>query len=199
MFYKTDFNSRDTYKPSTYTFKEEDFLTPEEKAKIDTYDDNLVTQQDYTSFTDKMDNGQPLEIIKTPKQDKLFYNQCLIENQGKDEECWSKKYGDKTTYDITSVYALSGLYKITENYKPYEEELSDADAYKILNKLQTYCGPYYSEVVSNMIKLMALSAYASGDSEPMQNVSRDDDRIMPYDVDTLTSADKLNYSVSDLE
>lgn len=194
---KTDFNSRDTYKPSTYTFKEEDFLTPEEKAKIDTYDDNLVTQKDYTSFTDKMDNGQPLEIIKTPKQDKLFYNQCLIENQGKDEECWSKKYGDKTTYDITSVYALSGLYKITENYKPYEEELSDADAYKILNKLQTYCGPYYSEVVSNMIKLMALSAYASGDSEPMQNVSRDDDRIMPYDVDTLTSADKLNYSVSD--
>ena len=178
------------------TFDESVFIKPDELALIGTYERSGDIIKDYLSFQTKMEMGSDSTSIFTKKE--ILYKQCMIENEGEDGECKSTKYGgEETSLTIANVYAYSGIYKITEGYSDTDTELKEADVYKILNKLQSYLGPYYSMVLSNMIKLMCGTAFADGDIEPFLQMQQDDPRIMPYDVGNLTGDDKENYDCAD--
>jgi hypothetical protein len=202
---------------SLVEWKYNDFVTTEENAIYNNYVANEDTMERYAEFKTKMEKGG--DDDSNLSREDLLYKQCMIPNEGEDGECWSKKYGDgKTTITMANVYAYSGIYKITrgnskyytsatsidtlkwdydENGNKVYVELQEADVYKILNQLQSYCGPYYSIVLSNMIKLMCMTAIAEGDFSPLMTMQSDDPRIMPYDTDAMTTADAENYSVKD--
>lgn len=181
-------------------FVKEDFMTTEDSVIYDEYNTNSETCTAYENFTDMFNIGDQFtfsDAVSGNDADKyrIFYKQCLIENKGKDEECWSDKYGsDKVTLSIADVYASSGLYKLTEDYDDDTDVLTDVDAQKIIKKLQSYCGPYYSEVLSNMLIIMAIGAIYDGDYSVMKRTMESDPRIMPYDTSTMVEADKENYS-----
>ena len=208
-----------SYCSSAIEWEESDFVDDNSRIVFENYNRNEITKGLYEDFIEHMDHGEnPEDADDGMGQAEILYRQCMIPNDGEDGECWSNKYGDgKTTITVANVYAYSGLYKITRgnsNYYTnesldslkwdYDEngnevyvELSDADVYKIINKLQSYCGPYYTIVLSNMIKLMCMTALYDGDIMPMFAMQEDDPRVMPYDVDTLITDDAENYDCTD--
>ena len=213
-FLKTfDFNRYDVNfagKSGTDNYHEEDMVHPDLQAIYKNYEHNVILMANYRLFNRYMKRGvyDPDE----PKSDDLDdlseipYRQCMIQNQGEDGECESQKYGDdKTTLTVTNVVVYSGIYKITEKYrsKDYKDSsgnyltLSTEDAHTLLIQLQLYCGPYYDEVLANMMKLIAYAAEYEGDNGPTARIVDDDSRVMPYDVDTLVPTDKTNYAVVD--
>lgn len=203
-----------------HTFTEDDFLSQADKQTLTTSSNNKTTMENYKTFTEKMDMGTGLKTITEYlwKGDSdnsngcLFYKQCLIQNEGDDGECYSTAYGgDKTTITIASLYGNSGLYKTLDsgdvsrwdsshpNYEKYGTKLSEKEAIQVINKIKSYCGPYYSDVMSSLVSLISISAIYSGDYTPFitMHTKSSDVRIMPYDTDTMTVADKTNYAVND--
>lgn len=65
----------------------------------------------------------------------------------------------------------------------YEEELSRADAIKILTLLQSKCGPTYQEVMENIVTCMIQNAAHEGEEIELEEYI--DPRVMPYDRNTL--------------
>lgn len=213
-FLKTfDFNRYDVNvagKSGTDNYHEEDMVHPDLQAIYKNYEHNVILMANYRLFNRYMKRGvydpdEP-ESDDLKNLSKIPYRQCMIENQGEEGDCESQKYGDeKTTLTVTNVVVYSGIYKITEKYrsKDYKDSsgnyltLSTEDAHTLLTELQLYCGPYYNEVLSNMLKLMAYSAEYEGDNGPTAKIVDDDSRVMPYDVDTLVPTDKANYAVVD--
>lgn len=176
---------------SDYAINLEDVLTIDEQIIVSQYEKNKTLMSNYEAFINRMNLGDSDE-------GQLLYRQCLIPNDGDDGECWSQKYNStKTTITLAHVYAYSGLYKLTQNYSIDTDELTTSDTYKIINKIQSYCGPYYSDVLGNMIKLMCNMALLDNDTSPFKAIQNDDPRVMPYDVDTLVSKDAANYNTSD--
>ena len=188
--------------PDSYTFSEQDFITAEQQSLLDTYNDKAYLVYKYEDFVTKMEMGDD-EVKLLNSDNKIYYKQCMI--QSKEEgKCESKKYGgNKTTISVAHLYAYSGLYKeLGEDRftKPgFNPKLTELEAQQIIKKIQSYCGPYYSEVISNMLVLMLTIAYSESDIEALSYFYNkvNDPRIMPYDVSTMTSADKSNYSVKD--
>ena len=179
---------------------ENEFLTNSQKEVIDTYEESQATMAAYQAFLEKFNRGT--DDASDGKCAEIYYRQCLIENKGNDNECWSDKYGgEKTWLSVANVYVYSGVYDITKEYlsggSKSGQSLSVEDTYKVLKKIQSYCGPYYDEVIQNMIKLMIACASDEGDSAPANMMHKDDPRIMPYDTKSLTQADAANYAVPD--
>lgn len=151
---------------------------------------NEKTVKDADEFKQKLENDAASLSDKN-----IAYTQCLIFSPN-DDDCTSKKYGEPTTLAVMNVYAYSGLYKHTKHYKSNQTELSDEDTRIILQSLQTYCGPYYREVVANMALLMQRTAKAQGKDIALKT-HIDDPREMPYDTAQMLYEDKQTFNVQD--
>lgn len=192
----------------TYNFQRENFVSPAQDAVLEQYHKNLQIQYDYGLFCAIFNEGDP---VKAGDNNHIAYHQCLI--YSKDEEkCESKKYGDEaTSISVASLYVDSGLYKIIED--PHNQgkhsngndnnTLTRAGAIKVIQHIQNYCGPYYTEVLANILKLMAKIAPDNpndGDKDAVTYYIRrnsSDPRVMPYDTSSLVAKDRENYSVKD--
>lgn len=138
----------------------------------------------------------------------LYYSQCMITNQGEDSECWSEAHspGNKTTICLADVWVFSGLYNCI-NFAGYDygDQLSREDAITIIQTIKAYCGPYFSDVIEKMIVLMESVEEAIDDDGydwdmddySIKRRKSDDYRVMPYDIDTMTDADRTNFTIVD--
>lgn len=188
-------NTRDTGSDGT-----NDFLTGSQVEVLKHYEASQQTMTDYENFITMFNRGT--DDASDGEMSVVVYRQCMITNQGEDNECWSEAYGGgRTTITVASLYAYSGLYRITEPYlsggSKAGQSLSIEDTYKVIKKIQSYAGPYYNQVVANMIKIMCATAKAEGNTAPLNTVQKDDPRVMPYDTRTLLQNDAQNYAVSD--
>mgnify|MGYP000857154607 FL=1 len=158
------------------------------KALIDEQKANEETVKNADRFKEKLEN----DAANLPK-DKIAYTQCLIFSDN--DNCTSKKYGDETSLAVMNVYAYSGIYKKTAQYTHKDKELSEDDARILLQELQTYCGPYYQEVVTNMVSLMRQTAEAKGVKIALK--TQTDAREMPYDIEQMMQADRETFGIID--
>ena len=233
---------KDPREKNANTFNLDDIVPQDLQAIYLNYEHNVQLISNYKKFNNYIGRGlyydnedgvsattdtdDNVENIRT-----LPYRQCMIENKGSDNECWSDEYGDdKTSITLANVIVYSDVYKVTGEgdnhirYVPtdsdYDDtiedkvntthhyqyrnrsglqygELTDAEATAILNRLQEYCGPYYPQVVSNMIKLMIATANYENKKDPANFTLKDDPRIMPYDTGTMLENDTKHYEVKD--
>lgn len=190
--YKTFLN---TCSFGSLTYEEGDFVPAQLKGIYDAYNENEELKANYEAFNAMLARGDDQDA--TEKKE-VLYRQCMITNEGEDGECWSKKYGDdKTSLTVVQVYAYSRIYTVTENYSSTTHKLTDSDAHEILTMLQAYCGPYSTEVIANMMKIMCATAKYEGEDDPTKLVISDDKRVMPYDTASLLARDRENYGVTD--
>lgn len=188
------------------SFNMDDMVHPDLQAIYKNYEQNVVLQANFDLFNKYMargvyNNSSP-DSQELKDLDWIPYRQCMIQNTGEEGECKSNAHGDgTTTLTAANIIVYSDVYQITEKYRAngYSGDystLSDQDAHAILQRLQSYCGPYYQEVLSNMFKLMAASAKKEGVSGPTTRIVDDDPRSMPYDTGSMLRADKENYAVA---
>lgn len=178
------------------TYDESDFVPVQLQGIYDTYNENEQLKANYEAFNAMLARGDDQDDDTSKKE--VLYRQCMITNEGEDNECWSKKYGDdKTSLTVVQVYAYSRIYTVTENYSSSTHKLTDSDAHEILTMLQAYCGPYSTEVIANMMKIMCATAKYEGEDDPTKLVISDDKRVMPYDTASLLARDRENYGVTD--
>ena len=203
----------DFYNSNLYVFlfdwQADDWLNEADRGLIATYDEMMQVQRDYDLFCDIMgknvgykDPNEPIPCIA--------YNQCLIPNEGDSGECKNDDYGTDVSLCIADVYVYSGLWEITKDYINFtgdtnpnpaifedRDTLTDEAVAKVLNTIKNYTGPYYSDVIVNIIKLMVNTAAYDKVETLKEDIYEDDPRVMPYDIDTLTNADRDNYECSD--
>lgn len=189
-----------------YDFQRNNFLTEFDEYILQKEAECQRTIYNYFVFLITFSEGDET----TKKNPIIAYRQCLIKSE-KEEQCISKKYGEKTTITIASLYAYSGLYKICEDPANHPKRESDgtpnpykltrAGAIKTIQHIQNYCGPYYTEVLQNLIKLMGKTMpNGSGTSNELNELISNkcaDPRIMPYDVSSLSKGDMINYTIKD--
>lgn len=179
-----------------YEYTEDDFVSADLQTVYYTYNENKETIERWNKFHELLAKGAPFK--DTDEMEEILYRQCMIETEGEEGTCYSTKYGNKkTTITMVNVYVYSGIWEVTEHTYNWTGKLSEDKAREILYKLQIYCGPYYTEVVSNMIKLMCATAKYEGNYEPSNRATVDDPRVMPYDTATLLATDKVNYKTTD--
>lgn len=224
---------KDPRDKSKETFNLDDVVPQDLQAIYNNFEHNVQLISNYRKFNNYIGRGiyydnNGYENADASKEDDiekirtLPYRQCMIENRGTDNECWSDEFGDgKTSITLANVIVYSDVYKVTGEGKDHaritptdsdydsnwvkdhhcyqyrREELTNAEATAILNRLQEYCGPYYEQVVSNMIKLMCATANYDDDLEPSNFVLKDDPRVMPYDTGTMIKDDSKHYEVKD--
>lgn len=189
---------------SSGPFTVDDIWHPDLHTIYDNYNHSKDLIAKYKKFNRLMARGTYDNTSKTVDAKDLSeveyipYRQCLIFNTGKDGECVSQKFGNgDTTITVANAIVYSGIYKITEEYRkndyalPYNK-LSYEDAHELLTQLQVYCGPYYDDVLVNMMKLMAASAQKEGNKNPSTSIIEDDPRVMPYDTSNMLRTDKNN-------
>lgn len=176
-----------------YSFEQSDWISASEQSIYDTYNEKQTVLDNYDAFIDKFNIGEETNLT----QPKLFYRQCLITNEGDDDECWSTEYGDKTTISLATLYAYKGLYKTVNTTG--RSTITEKEAQRVLKQIQSETGPYYTEVLRNVVILMCLSALAQGDDGPfvLATSTSSDIRVMPYDTESMVPADKINYACSD--
>ena len=209
-----------------FDFDADKWINKRYARKRDDYDKAVKKTNDYDDFIKKV-NLINKEDGFTPDKDKMTgiaYSQCLITNTGKDGECKNNRYGSEASITVGSLYAYNGLYHLTPgfSYKEYlngknadylktgtndanaggmiyetYDTLTTEQAHKIVNFIKNSAGPYYAEVMGNIVKLIVLNATEEGDRDPEKLMNKDDVRVMPYDVTTLTKSDAENYSVAD--
>lgn len=224
---------KDPRDKSKETFNKDDIVPQDLQAIYNNFEHNVQLISNYKKFNNYIGRGiyydeNEDEYADASKEDDiekirtLPYRQCMIENRGTDNECWSDEFGEgKTSITLANVIVYSDVYKITgegkdhariaptdsdydvenvintRHYQYRRQELTDAEATAILNRLQEYCGPYYEQVVSNMIKLMCATANYDENLDPSNFVIQDDPRIMPYDTGTMLKEDADHYEVKD--
>ena len=215
-----------------YPWGEDDWLSPSDKAIIESYEEQATIQDRFDDFIDRMENGSdkkvpreiivegrhvitPLEYDPNYPMPYILYNQCLIENEGGSGECTSKKYGAETSLSIADVYVYSGLWEITKDVVNFTQDangnwnnpnptlfedpdtLTEEAVIKILNHIRNYTGPYYTDVLSSILKLMVSTSSYDGELDLQEDLYNDDPRVMPYDTSTMTLADREHYQCSD--
>ena len=209
-----------------YNWTEDDWVTEEQKMLIKEYDEQQVIIDNYELFCKLMgqsvtyrdENGNTIKYDPNSKTGIpcIAYNQCLIKDS--DDDCTDSKYGAETTLSVAEVYVYSGLWEITKQYTEQKVEtyagqtvytnpntevfedydvLTDKAVVRIINTIKNYTGPYYTDVMSNMVKLMIQCGVYDHDEKPKLDIYKDDPRVMPFDVDTMTLADKLHYQTTD--
>ena len=194
--------------PSEFT--EEDFVHPDLKSVYNNFEKNMAVIAQYKTFTAYMNRGNysnnSSEEHNYENAKYIPYKQCLITNTGSEGECKSDEYGDdETTITAANAVVYSGVYKITDKYRSNRysgrySTLTDEDAFSVIAAIKEYCGPYYTQVLSNMMKMMAYTAknqQPNSDTGPELDMVKDDLRVMPYDTTSMIKKDKENYSVVD--
>lgn len=181
-------------------YDEADFVPNDLQVVHDNFELNADLIARYEEFNTLLANGADQDS-STDKVE-ILYRQCMITNDpdAEDEECWSKEFGeDKTSLTIVNVYAFSRIYTVTQDVvnDSSVHKLNNAQAHEILSLLQSYCGPYYPQVIGNMMKLMCATAKHDGDNGPNTTVVSDDKRVMPYDTASMLAKDRENYDVTD--
>ena len=155
------------------------------KKIIDEYEKAKKIIDNHETFKKKFENDSG----------QLTYRQCLIKSE-KDNACVTKKYStEETVLSIAQVYALSGVYKISDTYGSDKHVLSREDAIKILQEIQTYTGSYYNEVLSNL--MVCMTEYAKTKGKKLTVETELDKRVMPYDVSVMNKADRENFDTID--
>lgn len=91
--------------------------------------------------------------------------------------------GGSTNYVHPTGIMLNGVAGGSTEPLEYNEELSRAEAIKILTLLQSKCGPTYQEVMENIITCMIQNAAHEGEEIELEEYI--DPRVMPYDRNTL--------------
>lgn len=187
----------------------DDFLPGQATTIFENYNHNDELINDYRTFRKYYRLGQdPDDYVNIDGDDQknykddgvrqdIPYRQCMITNEGEDGECYSTKYGDgKTTLTVLNVYAYSGVYEVTQDIVEDLDvhELTTSQAREILAKLQSYCGPYYTDVLSKMMMLMAATAKGVGDDDPGRTIVNDDTRVMPFYNGSQLPLDRDNYT-----
>lgn len=210
-----------------YKFEYEKWVNEKYQRKKSDYEKAVKKTNDYDDFIDKINliNKEKGYTPDKDKMTGIAYSQCLITNTGKDGECKNNAYGSEASITVGSLYAYNGLYHLTPGFK-YKEYLNGSSAkyytkqgtgesnenkavyesyktltteqaQKVINFIKNSAGPYYAEVMANIVKLICLNAAEENDKGPIRLMQRDDVRVMPYDVSTLTSDDAKNYTVAD--
>ena len=199
-----------------YEWQGSDWLTEDEAALLEVYNDmyNLVYVK-YKNFKETMESGDKYDPNSKDGIKYIAYRQCLIPNTGKDGECKNDKYGTEVSFSVADVYAYSGLWEITQLFDKqtiysdgsyispdpliFEDYnvLTDNATNLVLTTIQNYCGPYYTDVLANMIKLMVQTAKYKKDDMPLNSMHNDDPRVMPFDTATMTAGDRENYATND--
>ena len=173
-----------------------DFLTEDELLLYDTYNKKLDVQDKYDAFVDNF--GKDEKEISSSNST-IGYSQCLIASED-DDKCESKAEDgeEPTSISIASLYAYSGLYRLTEPIiAEGRSTLTSSEAMQVIAKIQTYCGPFYNEVLSNLITIMVTIAINNGDTTIYKAIMEDDPRVMPFDTSQLPAEDSANYDVID--
>lgn len=91
--------------------------------------------------------------------------------------------GSNTNYVHPTGIILNGIAGGSAEPLEYKEELTRAEAIKILTLLQSKCGPTYQEIMENIVTCMIQNAAHEGEEIELEQYI--DPRIMPYDRDTL--------------
>ena len=210
-----------------YKFEYEKWVNEKYQRKKRDYEKAVKKTNDYDDFIEKINliNKEKGFVPDKDKMTGIAYSQCLITNTGEDGECKNNAYGSEASITVGSLYAYNGLYHLTpgfkykeyingssakyftkqgtgeynENKAVYEtyDTLTVEQAQKIINFIKNSAGPYYAEVMANIVKLICLNAAEENDKGPIKLMQQDDVRVMPYDVSTLTSPDAKNYTVAD--
>ena len=211
------YNYQYTLKGKKQSFTIDDIVHPDLQAIYTNYNKNKELIKKYKKFSKYMNRGwyweesnwkkdgcyEPYEKnYKIKKIQQIPYKQCMLYVEDPDKEgaeCKSTEYSEEeTTITLANVIVYSGAYKITAKYREAgETEMTVGDAHTLLTELQLYCGPYYTDVLANIVKLIAATANYDGDDGPTSMIVDDDPRSMPYDVGTLVLPDKDNYTVVD--
>lgn len=187
---------RDTFDFDNFGFEYNDFVPLDYQAIKTSYEKNDELINNYKLFILLLSHGADQD--SSTKKEELLYRQCMITNEGKDKECWSRKYSDdKTSLTMINVYAFSRIWEVTKDVPESTTKLTNSQAHEIISKIQAYCGPYSDDVIGNMMKLMCATANAAGDTSPMNRVMADDKRVMPYDTSSLLAVDRANYDTID--
>lgn len=207
-----------------FKFTKDKWISDQMKRVMDDYEEAVDLTNDYDKFIEKVNSINKEKGYDPSKESMtgIAYNQCLITNKGADGECKNSDYGSEASITVSSLYAERGLYHDTPGFsiKQYEKKseanyytsdkynpnktiyedyktLTEEQAHKIINDIKDISGPYYSEVMANIVKLILLNAADEGDLGPAKLMHTDDIRVMPYDVGTLTKEDLENYAVAD--
>ena len=114
----------------------------------------------------------------------------------KNNSCYVNRYEETTParLSMVEVIAQTGLWKVTaydNDLDPTNQHISTEQAWKILQTIQKKTGPYYKEVMRNIITLMRTHGGAPKLEDP-KNV-----RTMPYLKSTIIEKDQESISVSD--
>jgi len=207
-----------------WEFEREDWVKPNMDTLMRRFDECVKLTNKYDHFNEVCEMINDNDDYK-PEGDSMIgiaYTQCLIhESEGQDEgSCISDEYGEETTITVGSLLGYSGLYQLTPDFDfddyfdhdddyayaywnqypdIYEdrETLNTEVAHRIINYIKNATGPYYADVMSNIVALMLLNAADEGDDDPIDAINSDDVRVMPYDTASLTMDDAENYSVTD--
>ena len=177
-------------------FELSDFLTEDELLLYETYNKKQAVQDNYDSFVANFGKN---EKVIDKNNSTIGYSQCLIASED-EKKCESKAEDgrDPTTISVASLYAYSGLYRITDKIRAEgRDTMTPSEAIQVIAKIQTYCGPFYNEVLTNIITIMATVAANKNDKSILKVMMTDDPRVMPFDIDQLPLNDKANYEVSD--
>ena len=208
---------------STFDWQETDWVDDSQRLIMNRYEDMNDLTMDYDSFIEKINNANEADdfTVDGPMRG-IPYTQCLIQNTNQDDEnaCESNIYGDTTTITLMDLYAYGGLYRMTPDFSLkqhwennpnisntywrvhpdiYEDynTLTEEGAQRVISFIKTYSGPYYSEVISNMVSIILLTAQYDSDTNPAEYINDEDVRVMPYDLTTLYQEDAENFGISD--
>jgi len=211
---------------TTYDWERGNWIDPAMQTLMDRYEKCVDLTNDYDAFIEKLNLVTKAKDMNPKKpMAGIAYSQCLIAvSKGQEKEsCINTDYGEETTITVASLYAYSGLYTFTpfsyKDWKKYEENhkakngywddkdnaqiyinaetLTEEQAHRIINFIKNSAGPYYSQVMSNIIKLIVQNAAYEKDTAPAEVMHSDDVRVMPYDLSTLAKDDAENYDVTD--
>jgi len=129
----------------------------------------------------------------------IQYNQCMIKNMGEDNECWSTAYSDeKATICFGDLWALGGLYKAIDlSQYNINDTISREDAIKIINCIREFSGAYYPEVMEIFCSMIYKMFRFWNDDNELETQTILDERVMPYDVESMTPDDQANYDIVD--
>lgn len=120
-------------------------------------------------------------------KNKIQQNQCLLSNAN--SNCVKTVAGTETSVSVKDLYFESGAFKIDTG----RGRLTRAQAIKVMNTLQSYLGPTYSEAMSNLMNIMKKRL-----GNKYKAPKYLDPRVMPYDIDLLQlDLDKKDITVRD--
>lgn len=156
---------------------------PEDEIWKEGEDPNIIGEYENAQAIINKYNAFTTKVSKTGPHS---YAQCLIQSDEKNK-CISSKYGEPTTIAIGNAHVLSGGHEVLLGKKSLTRE----DVITYLEKLRSFTGPYYTEVLGNLLKSIEYHWGRPLDLE--QKIYR----VLPYDRNKLPANELDQFSISD--